>query len=40
MPLATVIAALREFLLPVLAALSAGEDYRRQWRAGAGWNAH
>ena len=40
LPLATVIAALREFLLPVLAALSAGEDYRRQWRAGAGWNAH
>jgi hypothetical protein len=33
MPLPTVIAALREFSLPVLAALSAGEDYRCQWRA-------
>lgn len=38
-PLAAVIEALREFLLPVLSALSAGEDYRRQWRAGAGWDA-
>ncbi len=38
MALAAVIEALREFLLPVLAALSAGEDYRRQWRAGAGWD--
>jgi len=39
MALAAVIEALREFLLPVLAALSAGEDYCRQWRAGAGWDA-
>jgi len=36
MALAAVIEALREFLLPVL---STGEDYRRQWRAGAGWDA-
>lgn len=36
MALAAVIEALREFLLPVL---SAGEDYRCQWRAGAGWDA-
>ena len=36
MALAAVIEALREFLLPVL---SMGEDYRRQWRAGAGWDA-
>ncbi|MEZ4758152.1 MAG: hypothetical protein R2817_15140 [Flavobacteriales bacterium] len=39
MPLITVIEALREFLLPVLAALSAGNGFDRQWRAGAGWNA-
>jgi hypothetical protein len=39
MTLAAVIEALREFLLPVLAALSASEDYRRQWRAGVGWDA-
>ncbi|GHU36388.1 hypothetical protein AGMMS50256_32910 [Betaproteobacteria bacterium] len=38
MPLATVIAALREFLLPVLAALAAGDGFDRQWRAGAGWD--
>lgn len=37
MPLAAVIAMLREFLLPVLAALAAGEGFARQWRAGAGW---
>jgi hypothetical protein len=36
MTLAAVIEALGEFLLPVL---SAGEDYRRQWRAGSGWDA-
>jgi len=39
MPLATVIAALHEFLSPVLTALSAGKGYRRQWHAGAGWDA-
>lgn len=38
-PLITVIAALREFLLPVLAALAAGDDFDRRWRAGAGWAA-
>lgn len=37
--LITVIAALREFLLPVLTALSAGEGFSHQWRAGAGWSA-
>lgn len=39
MPLTTVIEALREFVLPVLAALAAGEGFDRQWRAGAGWDA-
>ncbi|MCL2644997.1 MAG: nucleotidyl transferase AbiEii/AbiGii toxin family protein [Betaproteobacteria bacterium] len=39
MPLATVIEALREFLLPVLTALVAAEDYRRQWLSGSGWGA-
>ncbi len=39
MPLTTVIEALREFLLPVLTALAAGNVFDRQWRAGAGWNA-
>ncbi|MFV0678788.1 nucleotidyl transferase AbiEii/AbiGii toxin family protein [Ottowia sp.] len=39
MPLAAVIEALREFLLPVLAALAAGNGFDRQWQAGAGWNA-
>ena len=39
MPLKTVIEALREFVLPVLAALAAGEGFDRQWRAGAGWDA-
>jgi hypothetical protein len=38
-PLTAVIEALREFLLPVLAALAAGNGFDRQWRAGAGWNA-
>jgi hypothetical protein len=38
-PLATVIEALREFLLPVLTALVAGEDCRRQWLFGSGWGA-
>ncbi|WP_395642215.1 nucleotidyl transferase AbiEii/AbiGii toxin family protein [Rudaea sp.] len=39
MQLATVIKALREFLLPVLTALAAGEGFNRQWRASAGWDA-
>ena len=39
MALAAVIEALREFLLPVLAALAAGDGFDRQWRAGAGWDA-
>lgn len=39
MPLTTVIAALREFLLPVLAALAAGDAFDRRWRMGAGWDA-
>jgi len=39
MPLMTVIETLREFLLPVLTALAAGDDFERQWRAGAGWDA-
>lgn len=38
MPLTTVIVALREFLLPVLTALTADEGFDRQWRAGAGWD--
>lgn len=38
-PLVMVIAALCEFLLPVLAALSAGEGFDQHWRAGAGWSA-
>ncbi|MBN8728499.1 MAG: nucleotidyl transferase AbiEii/AbiGii toxin family protein [Xanthomonadales bacterium] len=38
MPLAEVIAALRELLLPVLTALSSGKSFDRQWRAGAGWD--
>ncbi|SCK61115.1 Nucleotidyl transferase AbiEii toxin, Type IV TA system [Variovorax sp. HW608] len=39
MPLAAVIDALREFLSPVLTALTAGDGFDRQWRAGAGWDA-
>jgi hypothetical protein len=39
MTLAAVIEALRGFLLPVLTALSAGDGFDRQWRAGAGWDA-
>jgi hypothetical protein len=38
MTLAAVIEALRGFLLPVLTALSAGDGFDRQWRAGAGWD--
>lgn len=37
--LVAVIGALREFLLPVLAALAADDDFARQWRAGTGWMA-
>lgn len=39
MELATVIDALREFLLPVLQALAAGKDFGSQWQAGTGWVA-
>jgi len=39
MPLPTVMEALREFLLPVLAALAAGLGFDRRWRVGAGWDA-
>ena len=38
-PLAAVISAICEFLLPVLAALAAGEGFDQHWRAGAGWSA-
>lgn len=37
MPLATVIADLRGFLMPVLAAIAAGGSHDYSWRAGAGW---
>lgn len=37
MPLATVIADLRGFLMPVLAAIAAGGSHDYPWRAGAGW---
>jgi hypothetical protein len=39
MALTAVIEALREFLLPALTALAAGDGFDRQWRAGAGWAA-
>lgn len=39
MPLTKVIDVLREFLLPVLDTLAAGEEFNRQWRAGKGWDA-
>jgi len=39
MTLAAVIAALRDFPLPVLTALTTGDDFSRQWRAGTRWNA-
>lgn len=39
MPLTKVIEVLRELLLPVLAALAAGQGFDRQWHAGAGWDA-
>lgn len=37
LPLPEVIAALRLFLQPLLAALAKGEPFRSQWRAGAAW---
>lgn len=37
MPLAAVIADLREFLLPVLRSASAGNSHNRAWRVGDGW---
>ena len=40
MPLTTVIEALREYLLPVLAAISAGNGFDGQWRASAGWGGN
>lgn len=38
MPLATVIADLRNFLMPVLAAIAAGSSHDYPWRDGAGWH--
>ena len=38
MPLTMVIEVLREFLLPVLAALAAGDGFDHPWRTGTGWN--
>ena len=37
MPLATVVADLRDFLIPVLAAIAAGGSHDYPWHAGAGW---
>lgn len=37
MPLATVVADLRGFLMPVLAAIAAGGSHDHPWCAGAGW---
>ena len=37
MPLATVVADLRDFLIPVLAAIAAGGSHDYPWRGGAGW---
>ncbi len=36
-PLATVVADLRDFLIPVLAAIAAGGSHDYIWRSGAGW---
>ena len=36
-PLATVVADLRDFLIPVLAAIAAGGSHDYPWRSGAGW---
>lgn len=37
MPLATLVADLRDFLMPVLAAIAAGGSHDYPWRSGAGW---
>jgi hypothetical protein len=37
MPMVTVVADLRDFLMPVLAAIAAGGSHDYFWRAGAGW---
>lgn len=37
MPMVTVVADLRDFLMPVLAAIAAGGGHDYPWRAGAGW---
>lgn len=37
MPLATVVADLRNFLMPVLATIAVGGSHDYPWRAGAGW---
>ncbi len=37
MPLAAVVADLRDFLMPVLAVIAAGGSHDYPWRAGAGW---
>ena len=37
MPLATVVADLRDFLIPVLAAIATGGSHDYPWRSGAGW---
>lgn len=37
MPLATVVADLRDFLMPVLVAIAAGGSHDYPWRAGTGW---
>ena len=37
MPLATVVADLRDFLIPVLAAIAAGDSHDYPWRGGVGW---
>lgn len=37
MPFAVVTADLREFLMPVLSAISAGKSYGRTWQIGIGW---
>lgn len=37
MSLATVVIDLRDFLMPVLAAIAAGGSHDYPWRAGTGW---
>ena len=39
-PLAAVIADLRNFLLPVLGSVAARDSYAMTWRAGNGWRLH